>query len=367
MTAPGALAKHQGVTERAGSRRALARPFRLKPAAVVAALVVALVISVTAGTAVGVVQLPFLETMWVIVVKTLRLPVELDPSQSAIIWNVRLPRVLIGGLVGFALVASGAAMQGLFRNPLAEPGIVGVSAGGSMGAVIAIFLGLQQAHPWAVPVGAFGGALLASWLAYVMATQRGRTDTMTLLLAGVALSSLFGAVISLLYHFVEDGVLRQIVYWLMGNLSGKRWEHLSAASPFVLVGVAGLLLLSPELNILSGGEDDARSLGVSVERLKRRVLDLCGPGRGRRDLHHGDDRLCGAHRPARPAAFDRTRSPLARPYQRAGRGDFLILCDLVARVSFSPIELRTGIVTAFVGVPFFLYLLFKQRETMAWE
>lgn len=367
MTAPGALAKHQGVTERAGSRRALARPFRLKPAAVVAALVVALVISVTAGTAVGVVQLPFLETMWVIVVKTLRLPVELDPSQSAIIWNVRLPRVLIGGLVGFALAASGAAMQGLFRNPLAEPGIAGVSAGGSMGAVIAIFLGLQQAHPWAVPVGAFGGALLASWLAYVMATQRGRTDTMTLLLAGVALSSLFGAVISLLYHFVEDGVLRQIVYWLMGNLSGKRWEHLSAASPFVLVGVAGLLLLSPELNILSGGEDDARSLGVSVERLKRRVLTCAALAAGAAISITGMIGFVGL---IVPHALRLLIGPDHRwlvPTSGLAGASFLILCDLVARVSFSPIELRTGIVTAFVGVPFFLYLLFKQRETMAWE
>lgn len=381
MDTPGTVKENPAMSPRAGERRVFARPFRprpgerpaaarpfhWRPAAVTVALLVALVASVTAATAVGAVPLPLAETLWVIVVKSLRLPVELDPGQSSIVWNVRLPRVLVAGVVGFALAASGAAMQGLFRNPLAEPGIAGVSAGGSMGAVIAIFTGLQLVHPWAVPVAAFGGALLAAWLAYVLATRRGKTDTATLLLAGVALSSLFGAVISLMYHFVDDGVLRQIVYWLMGNLAGKRWEHLGAAVPFVTVGVVGLMLLSPELNILSGGEDDARSLGVSVERLKRRVLACVALATGTAISITGMIGFVGL---IVPHALRLLIGPDHRwlvPTSGLAGASFLIVCDLVARVAFSPVELRTGIVTAIVGVPFFLYLLFSRREMVAWE
>ena len=339
----------------------------LRPALVTIVLVLALVASVTLATAIGVVQLPFVDTLWIIVARSLRLPVELDPGQSAIIWTVRLPRVLVAGLVGFALAASGAAMQGLFRNPLAEPGIAGVTSGGSMGAVVAIFLGLQQAHAWSVPVAAFGGALLASWLAYVLATRRGRTDTATLLLAGVALSSLFGAVISLLYHFVDDGVLRQIVFWLMGNLSGKRWEHLSVVSPFVLIGTIGVMLFSAELNILSGGEEDARSLGVSVERVKRRILVCVSLATGAAISVTGMIGFVGLIVPHTLRLLIGPDHRWLIPTSGLAGASFLILCDLVARVAFSPVELRTGIVTAIVGVPFFLYLLFARREMVAWD
>lgn len=236
-----------------------------------------------------------------------------------------------------------------------------------MGAVVAIFAGLQQTYAWAVPVAAFAGALLASWLAYIMATQRGRTDTATLLLAGVALSSLFGAIISLLYHFVEDGVLRQIVFWLMGNLSGKRWEHLSMVSPFVLLGVAGLMLLSSELNILSGGEEDARSLGVSVERVKRRVLVCVALASGSAISITGMIGFVGLIVPHTLRLLIGPDHRWLVPTSGLAGASFLIVCDLVARVAFSPVELRTGIVTAIVGVPFFLYLLFARREMVAWD
>lgn len=351
------------VRRQASARRALP----VRPVIAIGALFLLLVASVTAATAIGVVQLPFFDTLRVIVVKSLRLGVELDPGQTSIVWTVRLPRVLVAGLVGFALATSGAAMQGLFRNPLAEPGIVGVSAGGSMGAVIAIFLELQRHSVWTVPAAAFIGALLASWLAYALATRSGKTETATLLLAGVALTSLFGAIISLLYHFVEDGVLRQIVYWLMGNLAGKRWDHLAVASPFVVVGAVGLMFLATELNILSGGEDDARALGVSVERVKRWVLLFVSLATGAAISVTGMIGFVGLIVPHILRLLIGPDHRWLLPTSGLAGASFLILCDLVARVAFSPIELRTGIVTAIVGVPFFLYLLFSRREAVAWD
>lgn len=347
--------------------RAASRPFPWRAPAIVVWLLLMLVASVTVGTAVGVVQFPFFDTLGVIVARSLRLPVELDPSLSTIIWSVRLPRVLVAGLVGFALAASGAAMQGLFRNPLADPGIVGVSSGGSLGAVVAIFLQLNLGHGWWVPVFAFGGALFASWLAYTLSTRSGRTDTATLLLAGVAISSLFGAVISLLYHFVEDGILRQIVYWLMGNLTGKRWEHLTLASPFVLVGTVGLMLLANELNIVSGGEDDARSLGVAVERVKRATLVCVSLSTGAAISITGMIGFVGLIVPHTLRLLIGPDHRWLIPTSGLLGASFLILCDVIARTVFSPIELRTGIVTAIFGVPFFLYLLVRRRGVAGWR
>lgn len=339
---------------------------RIRPVVLFGSLTILLVVAITLATAIGVVQLPLGATFRVLLAQTLRLPLEVEDAHIAVIWSVRLPRVLVAGLVGFALAVSGAAMQGLFKNPLASPGIVGVSAGGSLGAVVAIFLGLPMIHAWSVPAFAFVGALIATILAYVMATRWGRTDAATLLLAGVAISTFFNAIISLLYHFVEDGVLRQIVYWLMGNLGGKRWEHVKMLAPIVLAGTLGLLACSNELNIMSGGEDDARSLGVSVERVKRVVLISVSLATGGAVSVSGAIGFVGLIVPHMMRLLVGPDHRWLLPASGLFGASVLILSDLVARTVFSPIELRTGIVTAFFGVPFFLYLLLRRRELVAW-
>src|SRR5690606_31726584 len=139
---------------------------RIRPVVLFGSLTILLVVAITLATAIGVVQLPLGATFRVLLAQTLRLPLEVEDAHIAVIWSVRLPRVLVAGLVGFALAVSGAAMQGLFKNPLASPGIVGVSAGGSLGAVVAIFLGLPLIHAWSIPFFAFVGALIAAVLAY---------------------------------------------------------------------------------------------------------------------------------------------------------------------------------------------------------
>lgn len=321
-----------------------------------------LFVCVIIATAVGVVRLPLLDSAIIIIGRAFNLSFDADPAHSAVIWSIRLPRVIVAGFVGFALSISGAAMQGLFKNPLASPGIVGLSSGGSLGAVVAIFMGLPLFFSWSVPLFAFVGALIASLLAYVLATRGGRTDATSLLLAGVALSAFFGSGISLLYHFVDDGVLRQIVYWLMGNLGGKRWDHVGLIAPFIAIGGMGLMMHATELNLLAGGEEDALSLGVSVERIKRRILIFVSLSTGAAVSVAGAIGFVGLVVPHIMRLLIGPDHRLLMPASGLMGASFLIICDLIARTAFSPIELRTGIVTSFFGVPFFLYLLYKNRN-----
>lgn len=343
------------------------RPRYVRPAAVLIVLTTGLAAAVVAATAVGVVTLPYAETARIVVAKLLGLPTSAGAASEAIVWDVRLPRVAAAGLVGLALGSSGAAMQALFKNPLASPDLIGVSTGGAVGAVAAIFLGWSVVSPWLMPGAAFAGALGAAALVYALGTRTGRTDAATLLLAGVAVSAFGGALISLLYHFVDDGVLRQIVYWLMGNLGGKRWEHVLAMLPFVGVGAVGLLLFSSELNMLMGGEDDARAMGVAVERTKRWVLALVALSTGAAVSVAGIIGFVGLIVPHVLRLIVGPDHRWLLPASALAGAAFLIVADLIARTAFSPVELRTGIVTALCGAPFFLYLLIKRRELVRWS
>lgn len=349
----------------ASQRRTGAR--YVKPVVVLVLLVAGLAAAIVVATAMGVVQLPYGETARIVFSKLLGLPAGASASAEAIIWNVRLPRVAAAGLVGLALGVGGAAMQALFKNPLASPDLIGVSTGGALGAVAAIFLGWSVASPWLMPLAAFVGALAVGVVVYGLATRSGRTDVATLLLAGVACSSLGGAVISLLYHFVDDGVLRQIVYWLMGNLGGKRWEHVVAMLPFVAVGSVGLCFFSAELNALMGGDDDAKALGVAVERTKRIVLALVALSTGAAVSVAGVIGFVGLIVPHILRLIIGPDHRWLLPASGLAGAAFLIVADLIARTAFSPVELRTGIVTALCGAPFFLYLLMKRRELVRWS
>lgn len=354
--APTARGEHaKGTARRAG------------PFAALGLLLLLLFAATVVATAIGAVQLPYSETARIILTKMFGRPWTGEATSEAIIWSVRMPRVLAAGLIGLGLAVSGAAMQGLFKNPLASPDLLGVSAGGAVGAVVAIFLGWSFVHPWLVPGLAFIGALIAVTIVYALATRTGRTDIATLLLAGVAVGAFGSAIISLMYHFVDDGVLRQIVYWLMGNLGGKRWEHVAVLAPFVLLSAGGLWLLSADLNLLMGGEDDARALGVPVERTKRLVLILVSLSTGAAVSIAGIIGFVGLIVPHILRLIVGPDHRLLLPASGLAGAAFLIMADLVARSAFSPVELRTGIVTAVFGAPFFLYLLVKRRELVRWS
>lgn len=337
-----------------------------KPVALLMGLSGLLAAAVVVATAVGTVPVPYWDTARVVLAKALGLAWPVEPTHEAIVWSVRLPRVLAAGIIGFALAVCGAAMQGLFKNPLASPDIIGVSSGGALGAVVGIVVGGAMVHPWLVPAAAFAGALATLVIVYALATRDGRTDMASLLLAGVAVSSFAGAAIALVYHFVDDGVLRQIVYWLMGNLAGKRWEHLSVMAPLVAVGSVGLWLHAWDLNLLLGGEDDARALGVPVERTKRWVMVLTALVTGAAVSVAGIIGFVGLIVPHMMRLLVGPDHRWLLPVSGLAGASFLILADLLARTAFSPVELRTGIVTALFGVPFFLYLLAQRRDMVRW-
>jgi iron complex transport system permease protein len=276
-----------------------------------------------------------------------------------IVGQLRLPRIVLGATVGFALAAAGTVMQGFFRNPMADPSIIGVSSGASVGAVAAI------AFPAVVPVGlrpaAFATALIAAFGVYAVATENGHTPVATLLLAGVAVQTFLGAVTS--YLLVMSGEsLREAMYWLMGNLNAATWAEVELALPPAVLAVAVLLAYARDLNVLLLGEEDARTLGVSVERTRRLLLALASVVTAAAVAVAGVIGFVGLIVPHAMRLLVGPDHRILLPASALAGASFLVVADTAARSGAA--ELPVGIVTAAVGAPFFLYLL-RDREVHA--
>jgi iron complex transport system permease protein len=276
-----------------------------------------------------------------------------------IVGQLRLPRIVLGATVGFALAAAGTVMQGFFRNPMADPSIIGVSSGASVGAVAAI------AFPAVVPLGlrpaAFVTALIAAFGVYAVATEDGRTPVATLLLAGVAVQTFLGAVTSYLLLMSGES-LREAMYWLMGNLNAATWAEVELALPPALLAVAILWAYARDLNVLLLGEEDAHTLGVSVERTKRLLLALASVVTAAAVAVAGVIGFVGLIVPHAMRLVVGPDHRILLPTSALAGASFLVIADTVARSGAA--GLPVGIVTAAVGAPFFLYLL-RDREVHA--
>lgn len=285
--------------------------------------------------------------------------------QEAILLQIRLPRVFVAALVGGALAVAGTVMQALFRNPMADPGIIGVSSGGALGAVIAIFTGLAFLHPLLLPALALTGASLSAFLVYALATRQGRTPVTTLLLAGIAVSSFLAALTSLLLSLTQNIlVLREILFWLMGGLDGRGWQHVRVLLLPVFLGAVGLMAFARELNLLaSGGEEEAASLGVEVEWTKRILLLVASLITGIAVAVSGVIGFVGLVIPHLTCLLVGPDHRILMPASFLNGAGFLILADLLTRTLLPAEELRLGVVTAFVGAPFFLYLLWQRERS----
>jgi iron complex transport system permease protein len=282
-------------------------------------------------------------------------------TEQLVVEQIRLPRIVVGSLVGMALATAGASMQGLFRNPMADPGIIGVSAGGATGAVLAIALGLHGSS-FALPVFAFLGALGASFLVYGIATAGGRFSMAALLLAGVAVASFLGAVISAVLVMVpEQEGLREILFWLAGGLEARSWAHVRVALPMILLGTGVILLLARDLNLLLLGDDEARSLGVRVAMTRNTLLAAASMVTGVAVAVSGTIGFVGLVVPHMLRLVVGPDHRVLIPASALGGALFLVLADTVARTVLQPAELRVGIVTAFVGAPFFVFLLIRNK------
>ncbi|EGQ8677900.1 iron ABC transporter permease [Vibrio parahaemolyticus] len=293
---------------------------------------------------------------------------ELAPHIQLVINEIRLPRTILCMFIGAILAVCGVVMQGLFRNPLAEPGIIGVSAGAALGGAFAIvvFAEFSQNHPQlmnlaALPLFAFLGGALTTVLVYWLGTNKFGTSVTIMLLAGVAISALSGAAIGFLNFSADDQMLRDLTLWSMGSLAGANWAGIGLASVTLVVLLFWFHKKAMSLNALLLGESEARHLGVPVQKLKRQLILLSAVGVG------VTVSICGAigfiglvipHLGRMLAGPDhRTLLPIS-----ALLGSLLLTCaDMIARVLLAPAELPVGIVTALIGAPFFIYLLFQQR------
>lgn len=282
-----------------------------------------------------------------------------DSTAAIIVRRIRLPRIVLAAVVGFTLATAGVVMQGFFRNPMADPSIIGVSAGAAAGAVAAIVL------PAAIPVGlqpaAFLGALVAGFGVYLIATEGGRTPVATLLLAGVAVQTFLGAVISyLLLHAGES--LQRAVYWLMGHLSGATWGEVIVTVPVALLGFVVLAAYARDLNVLLLGEEDAHALGIEVRRTKVILLAVSSVITAAGVAVAGVIGFVGLIVPHLLRLVVGPDHRILLPTSAVAGATFLVAADTVARMG--PAEIPVGIVTAALGAPFFLYLL-RRREVHA--
>ncbi len=291
------------------------------------------------------------------------------PWEATILLDVRMPRVVTGAFVGGGLALSGAALQALFRNPLADPGVIGVASGASLGAVAAMYLGLAAAGVWAVPVFAIAGASATAFSVYAIASRGGRLPMGTLLLAGVALGSLASALTSLLLSLsleeYEQG--RQTFRWLMGGLEAKTWGEALLVAPLTLAGAAVVTASARELDALLLGEMQAASLGVDVPAVRRRLIFATSVVIGGAVAVSGVIAFVGLVVPHLLRLVVGPSHAVLLPACLVFGAAFVVGCDLLCRTLVAPEELRLGIMTASLGAPFFLYLLLTRRREVSIE
>lgn len=286
------------------------------------------------------------------------------PADVVVVWQIRVPRVLVAAFVGMGLATGGTVMQALFRNPLAEPGLVGAGSGAVLGAVISFVTGWSARSVVSLPLAAMVGALIALVLVYAMATRGGTTAVGTLLLAGVAAGSLLTAVSTLLLSLsiVNWQIAQEILFWMMGGLDARSWTHFWLCAPFVGLGLSAALLQARDLDLMQQGEETAASFGVDVEASKRFIALTAAMLTGACVAVAG---LVGFVGLVVPHGVRLLVGPSNRALLPAGAlagALFLVLCDLAARTIHPPVEVRLGVITALCGGPVFIALLMRRQR-----
>ncbi|WP_417221937.1 FecCD family ABC transporter permease [Amphritea sp.] len=312
---------------------------------------------------VGAMSLPVLDSLLIVVDKAFDANFsQLHDYQEVVVLELRLPRLLLAIFVGAILAQCGAVVQGLFRNPLADPGIIGVSSGAAVGAIVAIVLFPSAWGSWTIPVSAFLGGLLTTLLVYGFAQSKNGTSVLVLLLAGVAISAFAGAAIGFLSYFADDSSLRELSVWQMGSLTSASSANLWLAFTTMVVLMIAFQRRAQALNAVLLGESEARHLGINVEQLKLQMIILTAVGVGVAVSCAGIIGFIGLVVPHLVRLATGSNHHYLLPLS-ALLGAVLLMCsDLLARVVVQPAELPVGLVTVLLGAPFFLVLLVQQRK-----
>jgi len=316
------------------------------------------------ASSVGPVSIPFRHTA-AIIMEQMHLPMgwAYTEREGLIVSQVRLPRVLVGALVGAALGISGAAMQGLFRNPLVEPGYVGVSSGAALGAVTALFFGWTRVSHWILPGAAFIGALAAISIVLMVWKVSRKSGIATLLLLGVGINSFLSALISIMIASSRnEEELRSIVYWLQGGLEARTWEHVQLIGPFIVIACLLICSFGRDLNVMLLGDDQARNAGVNVKRTRILLLGLASLTTGVAVAVSGIIGFVGLIIPHTIRLLIGPDHRLLLPLSAIGGAVFLMLADVVSRMMLQPITLQVGVVCACIGAPLFIFLILRKKK-----
>lgn len=332
--------------------------------AILLILLVLLIISIIVGAAVGPIAIPFSETINIIFNKLNLLSRPLQSSQNdSVVGDIRLPRVIVSGIVGAALAVSGTAMQGLFRNPLVEPGYIGVSSGAALGAVCAIYFSWTEISVWLLPGSAFLGAIFATGvILLVWRTSRLKSIVMLLLL-GIGINSFFSAVMNVMVATSRDEQeLRSIIYWLQGSLEARTWDHVMLVLIPIIVGSILLSLFGRELNMMLLGEEQAKSTGIPTRLIRNLILIITALITGAAVSVSGIIGFVGLIVPHMLRLIIGADHRILIPASAFGGAVFLIFADLISRVLFQPITLQVGVVSAFIGAPLFIILILRTNK-----
>lgn len=330
---------------------------------IIPVLLLLLAAAMIAATAIGAVYVPFFET-FKIILKNMGLlnGASFAEGQEPIIFLVRLPRVVVAALAGMALASSGAVMQGMFRNPMADPGLLGISSGAGLGAVAAIKLGLTAAGIFFMPAFAFTGAFLAILAIYMLSYRKGKVPVLTLILSGIAISTFLGAITNIILTLSYDYQVKEFLFWSTGGLGNRRWEHVQLVILPVVLSVALMLMFSRDLNVLLMGEEEAKSVGLNPGRTRTVLLLLVSVATAGAVCVSGSISFVGLIVPHIMRLIVGPDHRILLPASAVGGAIFLMVCDLISRVAVIPNELGVGIITALIGAPYFLYLLLRSKK-----
>jgi iron complex transport system permease protein len=330
-------------------------------------LAAALVVIIVVATSIGSVKVPFATTIQVLLDKLPFVDIHQTwPGATAtIIWDIRLPRVILAGMVGAALSIAGATYQGLFRNPLADPYLIGVAQGASVGAITGFLLpaAWNVSAFGLVPILAFIGAILATVIVYLLAKVGKTLPVTTLILSGVALSALLSSVSSFLIISSGDK-MHGILFWLMGSFSLSKWSEVGIALPYIVIGTAVIIVFARLLNVMQLDEEQAQQLGVNVEKYKILLLAAATLITAASVSFVGTIGFVGILVPHAVRLIWGADHRYLLPLAVLTGAIFMILTDLVSRTVLSPTEIPIGVITAVCGAPFFLYLLRRRKKAI---
>ncbi len=327
---------------------------------IIVILSLALVAAIIICLSIGVVSIPFDQVISILFGGG-------SERDRHIVLNLRLPRVLLGVIVGASLAVAGATMQGLFRNPMASPSVIGISAGAAFGASLALVLGVSWVSgAFAIPAMAFLFAFITLFLVYAVSRdRRGYVPVETLLLAGIAIGALFNALVSALQYFAGDK-LSGVVFWLMGGLNNATWDQILISVPAAILGCSIIMMLSRDLNAIMVGEEQAGNLGINVNQVRMILLLAASLVTAIAVSVAGTIGFVGLIIPHVLRILVGPDHRVLLPTSIIGGALFMVATDTLARTIISPAELPVGIITSIMGAPFFIYLLMSRKKSMGW-